>query len=221
MAQCGAADQLAARVMDKMTDTGTADILRAEGLVEQALVASPLNPHARFAKGQVLRAQSRYAEAILEYEMALASDRNWVFAMHVLAQCKFYTGSIEETIPLEEQAIRLSPRDPAIGLFYSQIGQVHQLQSRTDEAIIWLEKARNAMPAQSITRVRLAAAYGLNGETERAAAELAEARRLSADDRYLSLARLKAAGYWGPPKIQALHEATYFPGLRKAGMPEE
>jgi hypothetical protein len=33
---------------------------------------------------------------------------------------------------------------------------------------------------------------------------------------------LKAVGgYWGLPKIRALHEATYFAGLRKAGMPEE
>jgi hypothetical protein len=39
--------------------------------------------------------------------------------------------------------------------------------------------------------------------------------------------RLKAAGtqggpgYWGVRKIAALYEATYFVGLRKAGMPEE
>jgi hypothetical protein len=55
-----------------------------------------------------------------------------------------------------------------------------------------------------------------------AVAELAEARRLSADDRYSSLARLHAViGYWGVPKVRALFEATYFAGLRKAGMPEE
>ena len=98
---------------------------------------------------------------------------------------------------------------------------MHLLQSRTDEAIIWLEKARNATPAHSGIRGWLASAYALKGETERAAAELAEARRLSADDRFSSIARLKAVGYWGVPKIRALFEATYFAGLRKAGMPEE
>jgi len=56
---------------------------------------------------------------------------------------------------------------------------------------------------------------------ERAAAELAEARRLSADDRYSTITRLRAAQYWGVPKIRALFEATYFAGLRKAGMPDE
>jgi hypothetical protein len=72
-----------------------------------------------------------------------------------------------------------------------------------------------------MTRALLAAAYGLRDETERAAAELAEARRLSADNRFLSIARLRASQYWGVPRIRDLFEATYFAGLRKAGMSEK
>ena len=102
---------------------------------------------------------------------------------------------------------------------------MHLLQSRTDEAIVWLEKARIANPATPASHAYLATAYALKGETERAAAELVEARRLSGDGRYSSIARLKAdgpiSGYWGVPKIRALFEATYFAGLRKAGVPEE
>jgi hypothetical protein len=99
---------------------------------------------------------------------------------------------------------------------------VHLLQSRADQAIIWLERARSAIPTHSSIRAHLASAYALDGETERASTELAEARRLSSDDRYTSLARLQAfVGYWGVPKVRALFEATYFAGLRKAGMPEE
>jgi hypothetical protein len=41
------------------------------------------------------------------------------------------------------------------------------------------------------------------------------------DGRYSSVARLKAVGYFSVPKIRALFEATYFAGLRKAGLPEE
>ena len=59
------------------------------------------------------------------------------------------------------------------------------------------------------------------GELERAAAELAEARKLVGDDRYASIVRLRAAESWGAPTIRALVEATYFAGLRKAGTPEE
>ena len=131
-----------------MAGTAAADIMRAEDLAERALAASPRSPLARFAKGQVLRAQHRYDEAILEYETVIALNRNWANAYSHLGWCKFMTGSMEELIPAQEQAIRLSPRDPQIGLFYGRIGRVHLLQSRTDEAILWFEKARNAAPAQ-------------------------------------------------------------------------
>jgi adenylate cyclase len=131
------------------------------------------------------------------------------------------TGSIEEAIRVHEQAIRLSPRDQLIGTWYRRIGVAHLLQSRTDEAILWLEKARNANPAHPQSHAYLASVYALKGDIERAAAELAEARRLNSDDRYSSIARLKVAQFFGVPKIRALFEAALFAGLRKAGMPEE
>jgi adenylate cyclase len=149
------------------------------------------------------------------------SNRNFVAALNDLAWCKLYVGSIDEVIPLEERAIRLSPRDPGIGFWYFLIGAVHLLQSRTDEAIVWLEKAHSAIPAYPTFHAYLASAYAIRGGTERAAAELAEARRLRGEGSFSSIARLRTRGYCGVPKIRALCEATYFVGLRKAGVPEE
>ena len=176
---------------------------------------------AHFAKGQVLRAQHRFAEAIPEYETALASNRNWVSPLHWLGHCKFFAGSIEDMIPLVEPAIRLSPRDPQLGPWYSEIGRVYLLQSRTDEAIVWLEKARSAAPALAYIRAILASAYALKGDAERAVTELTEAHTLVSDDRYSSLARLRAVSNLGVLKVEALLESTYFAELRKAGMPEK
>jgi len=218
-AQSLLAGALAHRVLDQMTDSAAADIARAEGLIGQALAASPRSALVHLVKGGLLRAQRRYDEAIPEYETVLALDRNSADALHSLGQCKLFAGSIEEVIPLEEEAIRLSPRDPQIAFRYARIGRVHLLQSRTDEAILWLEKARSANPEIPFAHADLASAYGLKGETERAAAELAQARRLGGDD-YSSIARLRTR-QWGLPKIRALSEATYFVGLCKAGMTEE
>jgi adenylate cyclase len=220
-AQSWLAIELTARALDSMAGTAAADIVRAERLAERALAASRRSSPARFAIAQVLRAQHRYDEAIPEYETAIALNRNWAYAYSHVGWCKFMTGSIEELVPAQERAIRLSPRDPQIGLFYSRLGCAHLLQSRIDEAIIWCEKARNATPAHPQFRSFLAAAHALRGETERAAAEFAEARRLVGDDRYSSIARLRAIESWGVPKVRALAEATYYAGLRKAGMPEE
>ena len=55
---------------------------------------------------------------------------------------------------------------------------------------------------------------------QRAAAELAEARKLVGDDRYSSIAGVRAVTPWGAPAIGDLAEATYLAGLRMAGMPE-
>ena len=58
--------------------------------------------------------------------------------------------------------------------------------------------------------------------------ELAQVRGLPTGNRYSTLGRLRVAGYhptasgnWGVVKIRALFEATFFAGLRKAGMTED
>jgi adenylate cyclase len=208
------ATALTGRVNDQMSESPASDIGRAETVADRALAAFPGGPLAHYAKAQVLRVQQRFEDAISQYESVLAINRNWVHAIAVLGWCKFMTGSIEELIPAQKRAIRLSPRDPQIYGYYFWIGQAHLLKSCVDEAILWFEKARIANPEHALPHAHLASAYALRGEAERAAAELAEARRLSGDDRYKSLARLRTVGL-GAPKIRALFEATYFAGLRK------
>ena len=220
-AQSRLANALVARMAEGISGSPAADLARAEELVRRALAANPRFAYAHQVEGRVLQAHNRWDEAAPEFETTLALNHNAVWALSYLAECKLLIGPIEEAIPLEQQAIRLSPREPRIGWWYRVIGNVHLLQSHTEEAIVWYEKARSSIPAAPSLHIRLASAYGLKGETERAAAELAEARRLSPNDHFSSLARLKAVGYFGVPKIRALYEATYFAGLRKAGMPEE
>ena len=120
-------------------------------------------------------------------------------------------------------AIRLSPRVSAIFNRYLIIGQAQLLQSHIDDAIVSLEKAQTYNLKASFPRAWLASAYALKSDVARAAAELADARRLGSDDRYLSMAKLKIVlrKTLSLPKMRALYEATYFAGLRKAGMPEE
>ena len=217
------AGELAARVLDGLTDSAAADIARAETLIGQALAALPRQAFVHTVKGQVLRARGRCDEAIPEYETVLGINRNDAGVLHLLAGCKLSIGSIEEVIPLEEQAIRLSPRDPRIGHFYYRIGNAHLLQSRTDEATRWLEKARVAVPELPFVHALLASAYGLKGQTARGAAELAEARRLAGAAYLSSIAKMKAGRWWGSlsPETREVFDSTYFAGLRKAGVSEE
>ena len=76
---------LAGRVLNGVTDAAAADLARAEGLVGQALAASPRYSFAHHTKATVLRAQNRCEEAIPEYETALALNRNPAYALIGLA----------------------------------------------------------------------------------------------------------------------------------------
>jgi len=123
--------------------------------------------------------------------------------------------------PTHQASHSPQPRDPFIAIWYFRIGVAYLLQSRIDDAIVWLEKACGANAQLPYAHSHLASAYALKEETGRSAIELAEAQRLSLDGRYSSIARLQASAYFGVPKIRDLYEATYFAGLRLAGMPEE
>ena len=222
-AQFQLAAALAGRQLDGL-NSSVADIEQAEALSLRALAEAPRDPVAHSARAQVLRAQGRLDEAISEYQIALASDRNNVYALANIGRCRIFIGPIEDGISAQQQAIRLSPRDPNVGLWYFRIGQGRLLQSRLEEAILWLKKARVALPELAVYHAYLAAAYALHGEAEQAVAQLTEAQRLDAN--YSSIAKLKLSlsrdqSRGARPEIRALFETTYLAGLRKAGMPEE
>jgi adenylate cyclase len=226
-AQIWLALMLINRVLDSANgyfhyDTPDLDLQRADRLVAQALAVSPNSAWAHYVKGQMLRAHHEYEDAAIEYETAIAFDRNLANAYAWLGRSKLLIASVDEVIPPTEYAIRLSPRDRNLPAWYAQIGAVHVLDARTDEAVRWFEKARSAHAGLHYIHASLAAGYALKGETGRATVALNEARRLS--DRYSSIAHLKATpgtGWFQAPKLRTLAETSLFAGLRLAGMPEE
>ena len=221
-AQSRLATALASRLLDNMSDTIDADIERANQLAEQALAAAPGSPLAHFAKAQLLRVQHRCDAAISEYETVLAANRNVAAAIGNIGRCKIYLGLLDEGVALEKQAIRLSPHDPFIGIWYFRIGQARLLQSRVDEAIGWFEKADNENSAYPFVHTWLAAAYGHNGNLPRAAAELADARKLSGNGSPTSISAERAASASDfAPGTQTLLETTYLSGLLQAGVSEK
>jgi len=70
------ATMLAVRAGNRWSESPASDFRRAGELAEQALAASPRDYLAHYAKGSVLRFQSRCEEAIPEYDAALESNPN-------------------------------------------------------------------------------------------------------------------------------------------------
>jgi TolB-like protein/class 3 adenylate cyclase len=102
---------LTGRLSVGMSTTRDEDLSRANEAVEQALAIAPNSIIAHSAKAQLLLALGHCDEAIPEYEIVIAADPNSSGALASLGVCKLRTGAINETIPLEERAIRLNPRD--------------------------------------------------------------------------------------------------------------
>jgi adenylate cyclase len=209
---------LIARVLEQISENEAEDIERAEQLLAEVMASSRRHSLAHLWKGQLLRVQGRYEAAIPEYERAIALDRNSALALAALGQCRLFSGVLDAVIPAQEQAIRLSPADPYLPNWHWRIGMVHLLQSRNPEAVSSLERARSANSQLAGPHAWLASAYALQDNIGRAAAELAEAQRLS--NRYATIAAHKAAQPFTAPALSALAEKTFYAGLRKAGIPE-
>jgi tetratricopeptide (TPR) repeat protein len=105
--------------------------------------------------------------------------------------------------------MRLSPRDPLIGLFRVELGDAElglgHFEAAIDEYHNAADSGYRAFPAYS----NLAAAYALEGKMDEAKTALAEARRLNPK---LTVKWMMAHTPNLPP---------VFEGLRKAGLPEE
>jgi adenylate cyclase len=178
---------------------------------------------AHFAKAQLLRAKHRCDAAIPEYEVVVAANRNALSSIGNIGRCKIYLGQLDEGVALEQVAIRLSPHDPFLGVWLFRIGQAKLLQSRIAEAIEWLTRAQSENPAYPFVSAWLAAAYGLKGDLSRAAAELAQARRLSGDGWPVSIAaeRIGAAKDFSAPATREMLDDTFLAGLQRAGVPNK
>jgi len=105
--------------------------------------------------------------------------------------------------------MRLSPRDPLIGLFHIQSGDAELGLGHFEAAIDEYHNATDSGFRPFYAYTNLAAAYALEGKMDEAKSALAEARRLNPK---LTVKWLQSVA----PNIPALFE-----GLRKAGLPEE
>ena len=225
-AQIGLANALAvkSRHMNSVADED--GMRRAESLIKVGLAAAPDDASAHFSMAQILRLRGRCEEAVDEYQTTITLNRNDANAYGLLAACMLRAGRIGPLIPLLERAVRLDPTSPIIGSDYMRIGVVDLFQSRGDDSIIWLEKARVTFAARqqredlSATHSWLAAAYALKGDTGRATTELTQAR--DSGEHPQSIEQFCRPGCWcANPAVKTLVAATYYKGLRLAGGSEQ
>ncbi len=123
-------------------------------------------------------------EAIPEFAAVLASDQNWIGAISQIGGCKTRLGLLGMRSRCTKKRSASTRSVPASPSHYSRIGPARLLQSRTRGSIVWLEGAP-PNPQHPWIGAQL-------DKTDRAATELAEARRLGGNGLLPSIARARA-----------------------------
>ena len=217
-AKIGLAEVLGAGVLSLVSDDREADLARAAELVSDALKSQFNSAWAHYAKGEILRAAHRSVEAAGEYEIAISLDRNFVPALANLGFARILTGEPADAIPLLERAIRASPRDPTMAIWYSRIGIAEMYLDRPEQALAALQRSYALNSGLPWVHFYLAAVFGLLGNIAAAKSSLTEAQRLSGD--LANIARYKTISQVTDARAQVLRDKSIVCGLRIAGLPE-
>jgi tetratricopeptide (TPR) repeat protein len=100
------------------------------------------------------------------------------------------------------------------------LGRTHLVLGQTDVAIDYLSKALKINSKTPATWASLAVAYTIKGETDQAAAAVAEVKNLNPKATSASLNYSFRPLSASVPAYKAWYEKTYMPAYRKAGLTE-
>jgi adenylate cyclase len=191
------------------TTTGTDYEAKILGQADRAIALAPDNVWAYYVKSLFLVDTQRVNEGLSAADAGLAINPDDPPLHRARGFAENALGRYEQAISDVQQAIRLSPRDPRIGLWVADLGDAELGLGHFDAAIDKYHKAIDAGWRAYQSYRGLAAAYALEGKMEEATSALAEARRLNPA---LTLKWLQTHSSSIPPLLE---------GLRKAGLPEE
>jgi TolB-like protein/Tfp pilus assembly protein PilF len=160
---------------------GWADLGKAAPIAERAAIAAVQYDHedawAHTALASVYFSTRRLDDALSELEQALALNPNFSLAQGYYALALSYAGRSQESFEAAQRAIRLSPRDPSLSLYYGVAGYARFTERRYDEAIALAREAiRHRGDLTGAYRV-LAVSAGMTGDNRLAETALQELRR--------------------------------------------
>jgi TolB-like protein/class 3 adenylate cyclase len=199
-----------------MSDARAQQVRLAEAAISKALQLTPNSARTHFGRAFVLMASRTPELAFREIELAISLDRDLPFVHMRAGWIKIFLGRAEEAEGHVIDAMRLSPRDPLLGLWYAILGLADLHLGRLDKAVDRLRKAIELAPNHEIPYFYLAAVLALQGRGIEAAEACTIGRRLAPNFR---IGKCRAEVQSDNPIFLAQRERLY-EGLAKAGLPE-
>jgi adenylate cyclase len=193
-------------------------LARADEAATQAISIAPDYAHAHSVKAEVLGLANRFDGALAAYDRAIALDRNHAVAYVGRARNLILIGRAAEALAPVEQAIRLSPRDPDLYVWYFVLCHAYTHLARDTSAIEWCNKSTATGKTFYFAYVDLASAYAWRGQKAEAAAAVAELLKLRPGFTVQGLEQ-EGSGASGNPAFRREYQRIV-EGARKAGLPE-
>jgi adenylate cyclase len=209
--------------LNRWNDTGREQVAAAEEAARKSLSIDPNNALAYVANGLIHRAREEHQSAIESFSRAIELDPNFALAhAHKGAQLML-VGRAGETPAYVERALRLSPHDPSVGIFYWILGRSYFFAEQYANAVPWLLKSVQARPNLWYNRAYLASAYALSGTPEDAGRALTELNRRFPDPIFTLaiVTRYESESTPASEPVVVGAREKFHEGLLRAGMAEE
>ena len=143
---------------------GAAD--RALGAAEAAMAAMPQSDTALFCLGLARSRKGQFEQAARDLSRACELNSNDAFARHILAWCEASLGDTVLARGHAEEALRLSPKDPFIGISYLSLAMAAFVERDHDSFVDWAQKAIQAQPVAPIRRAMMIAYAAETGDAD-------------------------------------------------------
>jgi adenylate cyclase len=194
-------------------------LARADEAATRATAIAPDHAQAQSVKAEILGLQNRFDAALATYDRAIALDRNLTTAYFGRARHLIVVGRAADAVASMERAIRLSPRDPDLYLWYYVVCHAHTHLARDAATIEWCLKSIGTGKMFWHVWVDLASAYAWRGQTAEAAAAVAEILKLRPG---LTVQRMVEEAWSHSDNATFRKEYQRIAeGVRKAGLPEQ
>lgn len=155
-------------------NVGKEDLRQADDAVAKAIAIDPGIAQAYYAQGLLRRTRGEHARALEAFTRAVELNPNMPRALAEKANELTLLGRPGEVPSLVEKAIKLSPRDPALGGFYWIIGRAYFFAGDYRDAIPWLRKAVAIRPNTWYNWLYLVSAYEFDHQQDEAKQALRE-----------------------------------------------
>jgi DNA-binding SARP family transcriptional activator/TolB-like protein/Tfp pilus assembly protein PilF len=176
----GAALTLVEAVLNSLADDPEANLDRASELMDRAFDMAPNSYQVHFVKGMVYQTRGDYDAALRSFSKCVDINPSAAIAQAHIAEVLTRLGRPQESVDRIQHAMRLSPKDPAIGTFYTIAGEAELELHHDDAAAGWFQRAIASQPRNPTGYLYLAATYALMGDRQNAATYWSEFRTRSA-----------------------------------------